>query len=133
MKLPFQIRNNSLILLNCLEISITSLFQLQFSHCLKRWTPKFLSFKMICNFLKNNLKNLFKNHVKFKICVVAKFEFQFPILNFKLWSLTFFFLCFFFVSLHNFHFLSFLLCIVSFAFLVALIMLENFWSPLYTH
>ena len=30
---------------NCLQTAITSSFQLQFAHCLKRWTPDFLSFE----------------------------------------------------------------------------------------
>ena len=40
-------RNSSSALRSCLQMAITSLFQLQIAHRLKRWTPDFPSFKLI--------------------------------------------------------------------------------------
>ena len=44
-RLISQQRNFPTAWCGCLQMAITSLFQLQFAHCLKRWTADFPSFK----------------------------------------------------------------------------------------
>ena len=41
------LRNDPLAWCSCLQMAITSSFQLWFAHCLKHWTPDFLTFEMI--------------------------------------------------------------------------------------
>ena len=45
-KMGARLRNCRSALCSCLQTAITSSFQLQFMHHLKRWTPDFLSFEM---------------------------------------------------------------------------------------
>ena len=44
-EMGFGLRNFHSALRGCLQMAITSSFQLQFAHCLKRWTPDFASFE----------------------------------------------------------------------------------------
>ena len=57
-----------------LQMCVTSLFLLWFAHCLKRWTPDFLSFKTICNLSKNDLGKCSRFQFKVTVYVAARFQ-----------------------------------------------------------
>ena len=59
-KLILQLRNFSLAWCDCLQMAITSLFQLRFAHRLKRWTYNFLSFEIIYSMYKMNSRKCSK-------------------------------------------------------------------------
>ena len=58
---------------SCLQMVITSSFQLWFVHRLKRWTPDFLIFKMIYSVPKMNFRNYSKFFLKLRVHVATKF------------------------------------------------------------
>ena len=62
-KLISQLRNFRSAWCDCLQMAITSSFQLRFAHCLKRWTPDFPRFKTIYSVYKMDSR-------KFSKCVL---------------------------------------------------------------
>ena len=97
---------------SCLQMAITSSFQLRFVHYLKHWTPNFPSFEKTYSTSKMDSRNFSKFVLKFKVYVATRFW----VLNFHqlnlAWCLIFhvFLLSF---LLHNGHFSSSKLMISS--------------------
>ena len=89
LKSLFQIQNGHSTMPSCLQMIITFLFQYRFVHRLNRWILDFSRFKKIYSFPKIVLRKFFNIHLEVRVCV-AKFWIPIPMLNFKLWSSTFF-------------------------------------------
>ena len=66
-------RNGFLALCSCLQIAITSSFQLRFVHHLKYWTSDFLSFKEIYGMSKMDFRKYDKFVFKVTVYVATKF------------------------------------------------------------
>lgn len=123
-KSPSQIWNAPSIPFSYLQMIITS--SLQFMHYLQYCTPNFSRFKTIYNLPKIELGKFFKVHLKLEVNVVIKSWTPIPILNFKLWPLTFFSRVYLpSIFLFNLHLSSLMLCLFPFAFSKALIMLHS--------
>ena len=66
-------RNGPSTLCNCLQMSITSSFQLQFVHRLNRWTLDFPSFEEIYSMYKMDSYKYSKFVLKFRVYVAIRF------------------------------------------------------------
>ena len=73
-----EFQNGPSTLCGCIQIAITSLFQLQFAHCLKCWTLDFLSLKIINSIPKLN----FRKYSKFFLKAILYATTRFWVLNF---------------------------------------------------
>ena len=66
-------RNDPPTWCSCLQMAITSLFQLQFANRLKRWTPDFPSFETIYSMYTMDSKKCSKFSLKFRVYNVIRF------------------------------------------------------------
>ena len=66
-------RNDLSTWCSCFQVVIISLFQLQFAHCLKRWTHNFPSFETIYSMYKMDSVNCSKFVLKVKVYIVIRF------------------------------------------------------------
>ena len=66
-------RNDPSTWCSCIQIAITSSFQLQFTHYLKHWTPDFMSFEMIYSMYKIESGKFSKFSLKIKVYIAIKF------------------------------------------------------------
>ena len=105
-------RNDPLTWCSCLQMTITSSFQLQFAHRLKFWTPKFPRFKMIYSMYKIDSGKCSKFVLKVRVYVTIRFW----VLNFHATESCFMphFPCFF--------------CLLSYSIMV-ISHLPNAWYP----
>ena len=72
-EMAFGLQNFRTTWCGCLQTTITSSFQLQFTHRLKRWTPDFPSFETIYTMYKMDLEKYSKYFLKIKVYVVIRF------------------------------------------------------------
>ena len=66
-------RNDTSVWCNCLQMTITSLFEIRFVHHLNFWTPDFLSFKTIYSMYKMDSGKCSKFVLKFRVYIVIRF------------------------------------------------------------
>ena len=79
-EMGFGLRNFRSALCGCLQMAITSSFQLQFVHHLNRWTPDFPSFEMTYSIHNLSSSNCSKSGCPLE-CFMLDFSLCFPSLH----------------------------------------------------